>query len=276
MALKLNLPDEYIRIDGLEIPFYKEFCGTNTEQMPKLIANGRIPMNVAQLMQRKLDAKNSDLDVKHSYLDNHFYMGDAVVYHPEGDVLIDLDSQRLREITPEDRLNAGALLLSIDRDEAFAIYEQLKKQSNVIEFKKGKLGKVDKLLLRESVKSHPVWKVLARDQGLLNNYADYIFAEGKQRFGYDTAMGIFPSSAHRNDAPEMRAWCVSWLEDRSNAIGWVSLDYDYGRFVGIAPEEAGKYTGADVSRASFELGRLESVINPKAVSNIRSLLMKLQ
>ena len=46
MALKLNATREA----------YREFYGRNVEQMPKLIADGRVPMSVAGLMQRRLDA----------------------------------------------------------------------------------------------------------------------------------------------------------------------------------------------------------------------------
>src|SRR3989338_5981320 len=92
--------------------------------------------------------------------------------------------------------NGGALILGED------VYNALQGE----EFKKGKLGKVNEALSKADVKSHPVWKTLARDQGLLNDYVDYIFAEGKERFGYDTAMGVFPDSA--DDKSKLRAWYV--------------------------------------------------------------------
>ncbi len=214
MALKLNATREA----------YQEFYGQNVKQMPKLIADGRVPMSVAGLMQRRLDVRNSDADVKTSYMDNYFDTGDAVAYHPDGRVKIVLDSQTLREITPESPRSNGALVLASE------VYDTLQGE----EFKKGELGKTESPLSREDVKAHPVWKVLARDQGLLNDYADYIFAEGKERFSYDTAMGVYPDSAG-NDV-KMRAWYVYGLECRSDADGRSGLGYVSGRFVGIAPE----------------------------------------
>ena len=204
---------------------YREFYGRNVEQMPKLIADGRVPMNVSQLMQRRLDVRNSDADVKTSYIDNYFDTGDAVVYHPDGRVKIVLDSQTLRDVTPNSELRNGALVLTEDA------YNGLQGE----EFKKGKLGKVNEWLTRDQAKAHPVWKVLARDQALLNDYVDYIFAEGKQRFSNDTAMGVFPSSAQGN-TPDLRAWYVNRLEYRSYALGWGRLVNVDGRFLGIAPE----------------------------------------
>jgi hypothetical protein len=102
MALKLNATREA----------YQEFYGKNVQQMPKLIADGRVPMNVSQLMQRRLDVRNSDVKVKSSYMDNYFDTGDAVVYHPDGRVKIVLDSQTLRDMTPESPRSNGALVLA--------------------------------------------------------------------------------------------------------------------------------------------------------------------
>ena len=219
MALKLNTSIEAYKA------FPEKGTAPNTEQMPKLIADGRVPMNVSQLMQRRLDVRNSDDNVKSNWMNNYFDTGDAIIYHPDGRVKIVLDSQHLRDVTPQSKRNSGALVLTKDA------YDSLQGE----EFKKDKLGKTDEWLSKEDVKAHLVWKVLARNQGLLNDYTDYIFAEGKEKFGYDSAMGIFPTSA-RGNTPEMRAWYVYGLVNRSNAGGWNYLDDDNGRFVGIAPE----------------------------------------
>jgi hypothetical protein len=241
--------------------------------MPKLIADGRVPMNVAQLMQKKLDVRNSDEKIKTSYMDNYFDTGDAVVYHPDGRVKIVLDSQTLRDMTPESPRDGGALILGED------VYKTLQGE----EFKKGKLGKINDALSKADVKAHLVWKALARDQGLLNDYVDYIFAEGKQRFGYDTAMGVYPDSA--SDKPKLRAWCVSWLVDRSFANGRSSLDNYVGRFLGIAPEAlsvSGKgasnikaYTMVDLQSFDSAVKGLEATVKPELLKPFSDLRKKL-
>jgi hypothetical protein len=199
---------------------YKPFYGPLIEQMPLLIGEGRVPMNTAQLMQRRLEAKNGPEDVKKSWMNNYFDTGDAVVYHPNGDIKIVLDSQTLREMTPESQRIGGALILGED------VYNAL--QGEV--FKKGKLGKTGDWMSREEVKDHPVWRFLARDQALLNDYTDFIFAECKERCGYDAAMGVH-LCLYDGDNPEMRAWSV----DRLVSIGGRNdLDYGYGRLVGIS------------------------------------------
>ena len=76
MALKLNPEREACR----------EFYGQNVMQMPLLIADGRVPMSVSQLMQKRLDVRNAEADVKTAWMDNYFDTGDGVVYHPDGRV----------------------------------------------------------------------------------------------------------------------------------------------------------------------------------------------
>lgn len=264
MTLKLNATREA----------YKEFYGKNVAQMPLLIADGRVPMSVAGLMQRRLDVRNSDADVKSSYLDNYFDSGDAVVYHPDGRFKIVLDSQTVRDITPQSELRNGALVLTEDAYNAFQGEE----------FKKGKLGNVDERLSRAQAKSHPVWKVLARDQALLNDYVDFIFEEGKQRFSYDTAMGVYLSSAQGN-TPDLRAWFVYGLVDRSDAVGWYPLDLSSGRFLGIAPEALsalGKgasniraYTMADLQAFDSAVKGLETTVRPELLEPFSQLRKKL-
>jgi hypothetical protein len=278
MALKLSLPNEYILIDGNEIPFYSERYGRNVDQMPKLITDGRVPMNTAQLMQRRLDVRNSDAKVKSAYMDNYFDTGDGVAYHPDGRVKIVLDSQTLREMTP-DTSSGGALLLTED------VYNALEGE----EFKKGKLGKVNEWMSREDVKAHPVWKVLARDQGLLNDYTDHIFGEYQARFAKGTpledvrAMRVFPDSA--GDQPKMRAWCVDMLESWTDVSGWSDLGYAGGRLVGIAPEALstpGKgasnikaYTIADLQAFDSAMKGLEGTLHPNVLKPFAELRKKL-
>jgi len=268
MALTLNTTKEAYK------SFPEKGTASNTEQMPKLIADNRVPMNVAVLMQRRLDVRNAEKNVKSSWMDNYFDTGDAIVYHSDGRVKIVLDSQHLREINPKSALNNGALILTED------IYNALQGE----EFKKDKLGKTGSPLSKTDVKAHPIWKVLARDQALLNDYVDYIFAKGKQRFNYDNAMGIYTSSAG-GDVPEMRAWYVDRLEYRSSADGWYDLDDGSGRLVGLAPEALGAlgkgaenirtYTMADILTAKEQLDFVEKTIRPELTKDIRSLVSKL-
>jgi len=274
MVLKLNATREAYKA------FPQKGTAPNVEQMPKLIADDRVPMNFAQLMQRTLDVRNSDVDIKSSYLDNYFDTGDAILYHPDGRVKIVLDSQTLREITPKSKLINSALVLTEDTYNA----------SQGEEFKKGKLGKVNNGMSRVDVKAHPVWKVLARGQALLNDYTDFIFGEYQGRFSKDIAlddlrlMGVYPSSA-QGSTPDLRAWIVDRLGGRSFAVGGYGLDDGGGRFVGIAPEALyapGKgvsnmkvYTMADLQAFDSAVKGLEATVKPELLEPFAQLRKKL-
>ena len=253
---------------------YKEFYGRNTVQMPKLIAEGRVPMNVSQLMQRRLETRNGLKYIKTAWMDNYFDTGDAIAYHPDGRFKIVLDSQTLREMTPDTQWAGGELLLKEDA------YNTLEGE----EFKKGKLKKVYGWLSNKEVKAHPVWRALSRDQALLNDYADYIFVEGKQRFGYDTAMGVYPSPPS-GDYPEMRLWSVSRLKDRSDTNGRYNLDSNSGRFVGLVSEALGAsgkgasnikaYTMADLQAVDTAIKGLEGTVHSDVLKPFKDLRKKL-
>jgi hypothetical protein len=273
MSLKLNTSREAYQE-------YQEFYGRNTEQMPKLIADSRVPMSVSGLMQRRLDVRNSDDKIiKSAWMDNYFDTGDAVVYHPDGRVKIVWDSEDLRNMTPDTPRNGGALIITPK------VYETLQGE----EFEKGKIGKTGEWMSRKDVKSHPVWKVLARDQALLNDYADYIFGEYQARFTKNTpledvrAMGVSLGSASGN-TPEMRAWYVGRPEYGSDAYGRSDLG-DGGRFVGIASEALGAqskgvsniktYTMADLQTYDAAVKGLEATVKPELLKPFAALRKKL-
>jgi hypothetical protein len=199
--------------------------------MPNLIAEGRIPLNVSQLMQRRLDVRNADKDVKISWMNNYFDTGDAIAYHPESGgrgrwdkLKIVLDSPHLRNMTLKKEKTNETLVLGED------LYKTLEGE----EFRNGKLRKTGEWLSKEDVKVHPIWRLLSRDQSLLNDYADYIFTEFEDRAGTNAAMGVFLSPVGNN--PHMRALLVKGLRYGAGVAGRDTLGY-HGRLIGKALEE---------------------------------------
>ena len=219
MALKLN------RVEN-----YKEFYGRNVDQMPLLIAEGRTPMSVAGLMDKRLEVMaledGKDDAFRASWVDNYFDTGDAILYHPNGNIKVVRDAQALREMTLKSKRAQGALVLA---DRAYDVEEGP-------EFTVAQLSDManGRLLTADEVKTHPIWNALARDEDRLEAYTDRTFAEAKKRFNYDENMGIYLGSAQNNLT--MRSWFVLRLDVRSSAYGGVNLDNEYGRLVGVAPE----------------------------------------
>ena len=293
MPLKLNTAREAYKA------FPEKGTAPNTEQMPRLIAEGRIPMNAAQLMQRRIDLRNAEADVKTAWMDNYFDTSDlkgqkgneiklVLTTYADGSIT-PLGKKYLGLINPDEELINGAVNLGVD-----GRYEGLQGEG-VMVTKKSKLAAVvDSWLTEQQAKDSLFWRILNRHPdevpkelaipGLHEEVIPYIFSECKQRFDYDKAMGVFPGSCN-GDAPELRAVCVSGLDNRSVAYGGVDLGNGSGRLVGLAPEalvakNAGasavqKYTMADVQTANEQLEALAKFVRPESVDRVRSLLEKL-
>ncbi len=201
---------------------YKEYFGRIIDSMPRLIAEGRVPMNVSQLMQIRLGVKNAEGAIKSSWIENYFETGDAIAYKDDKLKVI-ADSAYLRRINSQSRIENGALLLE---DGA---YESLEGP----EFKRKELeGLVGIKLDTRQAKSHPIWKVLAKNQASLDEYVPYIFAEAKAiNYGMATgAMGVFLAKPVK--FPTMRICSVKDCSDIDNRDG---LGGNFNRVIGIAP-----------------------------------------
>jgi len=209
---------------------------TYLAQMPLVIADNRIPLSVANLMERRLHAGKSAV----AWKDNYFDTGDGIAYNAGGSKFkIVLDSQDLRKVTPQTEPKNGALVLGD------GIYEQLQGQ----EFTRSDLKSLlERDLSADEVKAHPVWKALARDDALLTEYTDTMFAEMKTRFTYDTAMGLYLASGEK--VPTLRAAFVIGLVDWSQFSGRCNLDVNR-RLVGVEPE-ALNAPGKAIVRPSLE------------------------
>ena len=185
---------------------YKEFYGEIIYQMPKLIAEGRIPLSVYGLMEARLAASTGFNAVRSSWLDYSFETGDGIVYHPDGKVKLVHDASPLRELTSESKLSEGALILPE------GIYEELEGQKlTKTQVKKN----TENYLSKKRILNNPFWQFFAReDSDLLKEYAKLVS-------GYTKAsenMAVF--SRFSQDVPTMRFWSVQSLRScRSFAIG---------------------------------------------------------
>ena len=208
---------------------YREFYGSNVQQMPLLISGKddkgevidipRIPLSVAGLMERRLNSS------KGAWKDNYFDNGDAIVYHPDGKFKIVLDAQALREITPKSKLQNGALILADGMYEKMQGHEFTRNDAEII---------TGRELSPNEVKAHPIWGVVARDKTLLQAYVEKMFPEMKERFSYETAMGVYLASKEK--VPTLRVLFAYRLENWSRLRGLSNLDCGDGRFAGVAPE----------------------------------------
>ncbi len=245
MGLDLNTEQEHVRIDELEIPFFREFYGQYVKKASEVKKAGRIIAPVYSIMERKANSPKTD------WINNYFYSGDAFVYPAKGpyhrrSFKINLNSQELSQMNMNNELTqmnmnneltaGGLIILSYEQadgrefNDNDAILERSLKESEVSE--------------------HPVWLELFRgNRELLGQVAQKIFRAGKDTYGYRTMMGIYIEDELAK--PHLRAAYAGRLEDRSQLIGRSWLVDGDGRLVGAAPE-ALNATGSIILQPSLE------------------------
>lgn len=227
---RLRLNDEIV------VPF-REFYGKVVDQMPGLIDDERLPISVARLMQRRLEVLAGSSDsVRNSWINNYFFTGDGVFYHPDGRVKVAISPQIMRELTPESELRLGALVLPD------GMYDSIKGEEftrdHVEQFTIDPFEQYPEARFSlHATKENPVWLALAQgDQNLLDEYADAMFSLIKKLKNEDTAMIVSLDRTER-DLAIGRLWLIGNNNDSNfTAIGYSGLEDRYNRLVGIAPE----------------------------------------
>ena len=132
MSLEFNLPAE--AVEGVQrVERYKPFFGRNTDQMPLLLAEGRVPMDSADFLQRRIDVlqlykeavKTKDPNqiavaaaVRNKWWDAYADTVALWILHPDkGGKIVPYDGsdgkvmQVLKQITPKAPLVDSALAL---------------------------------------------------------------------------------------------------------------------------------------------------------------------
>lgn len=194
--MKIELPDEYVKIDGEKIQIYKAFPGRNIDEMPKLVSESRIPIGVAEIMVRniELEKRDNEEDVKEVYRNNGFTTGDAFISHPSQRFAIIFNSERLRKLNSHTPRKKGALTLT---DECF---KDALMQDNVYEIKKEDLIYNNQWLSKQEAFNSKVWRIINRHPDEVHqNYVipelheevvDYSFSKAKYEFESERAMEI--------------------------------------------------------------------------------------
>ncbi len=222
--MRLNEPKKY-RL------FPDDGTASIVEQMPKLVTSGRTAMPFYRFMERRLEVRNSkkrerDEELISNWNNNYFFTIDGALRSPDESLIIAYDA--LGGINPDSPLVDGALNLS-----GVNLKGINGKKFTKVQLEKMILGQG---LTEKQTGSHKVWIALARDNAkLAKDYARMVFADNKQRFGYDTNMSVYLGPVP--SIPTMRSWVVDGLDGWAVADGGVSLDDDDGRLVGeLAPE----------------------------------------
>lgn len=240
-----------------------EYFGRNTDRMPKMLKVGEVPMSAARFMQARLKDGKEFQD-----LWNYADTSDLAVY-PRGNdkdiyVLLTVDNQM--RVAPN-----GKKALELIRQDNLAsnhgaIVEKLGdiKGANLIKIPRKKVI-AEKGLIQRQILKELVWRVLARhpdevpagfaeDKNLLNDYS----REVQSGTGCSENMAIYLGNS-LDDRTTLKAWCVSGLEGRSDAVGWGDLDCDFGRLLGELAPEAPSMSSKGVERIAVPARKVLSV-----------------
>jgi hypothetical protein len=228
---------------------FKEFYGSPIELMPKLIGEGRIPMSVANIVKRRIEDLNAGVSQKviDAWWDNYFDTGDAILYHPNGNIKIVLSCHFMRKISPETKLESGGMVLGSTKKSSIKFYNSIEGvEFEKLSFRRHVLeGDVNRALTADEVKTHPIWMSLVPDKALLNEYVDVSFTLLREKYDEDEMMGVYLDYSvdmSHTKPPELavgRLWCIDDLCNFfSNLRGNLNLDsnYDPCRFIGVKKE----------------------------------------
>lgn len=206
-------------------PGQEFFEGDYRIKMAELREAGYIPLSTEDIM----DARNA-VPAKHP-LWNNYIDTDFGIAATKKTIYLAPHSARLRAVTPQTKLTNYGLVLGADDIATMLAYDR----------KDHILGRD---LTEDEVRDSRIWLDFAvGDQTRLDKYVENTFRFGKDKFGYDTMMGIFvPEDKELVE----RAVVLDRLYNGSRADGNVRL-YDNTRFVGVR-------SGASVSELEVPLG----------------------
>ena len=170
--------------------------------MPKLIADGRTPLTVADIMRQRLAAYRArvqDQELANNWLLNYYDTASGIGSNGDN-VRIVQSAQPLLEVNPKSKLSDGALIITPDTYRSLGGVERTRAQLE-------KAG-INNWLPKDRVLAHPVWQALAGGDGaLLRDYAEMVFDVLKT----DTAMGIYVTN---EQGPSLRPWILNVIGGR--------------------------------------------------------------
>ena len=187
------------------------FEGEYRTKMSELRRAGYTPWSTEDIMDAR-NAVPSSHPRWNNYVDTDFGIAKT-----KTKIYLAPHSARLQAVTPETRLTSLGLTLGADDIETMQVYDR---KDHILDLR----------LTENEARGSQVWLDFADgDQNRLDRYVENTFRFGKDRFGYDTMMGIF---LPQDGKPVERAVVLGGLNDWSPALGGYHL-YLITRFVGV-------------------------------------------
>ncbi|MFA5797480.1 MAG: hypothetical protein WC916_05595 [Candidatus Woesearchaeota archaeon] len=184
-----------------------------------LYRNGFTVLSMAELMQRKLDVLTSTPEVKDSWWSNSFCTRDAALYHPDGRLKISLDSEIFLE-------QPSVPVIERHFEESEILYKNAFEKLLGEELNKADVAKYtdtlgEKHFSLTEILNNPIWRALARDDKLLEEYARATLKEAEKWWGkgeyQQFVMGI-SRPAQDIEQPVLKLWRASNFVNSKNGI----------------------------------------------------------
>ncbi len=242
---------------------HREFHGQPRVQMPLLVSGKNekgeqvdVPRNLASfayVLERRMEAPK---EVKPTWQERYIFTGDGSTAGTEGDHLIVLDAQALRELTPESELYNGALVLPA------GAWQELKEQKDKVVHLTAK--EVEEAQGKGYVKQNgvwtpanrsvaKVWDTLSRGRDL-TSYVQLVSENSSQR---DSLLNIYFNTRTKDGRPTMWSWVAGRVGIGSDTLGFnYILNGDYIRLLGVVPE-------ARVAREKVLEARIQAALESK-------------
>lgn len=202
---------------------YRRYHGTYNEQMPILIKDGRTPLSIEDIAQKRIEATvEKNVDVMTKWWNKSIYTNDGIAQHPNGNIKIIRKTPLLTNITTQSPIHNGALMLNEDLDESINIYNSLKGT----EFTQKELKQYcEHFQTKEETKHNPIWKALIPNKPIRKDYVTATFKLGKKMYAYDKLMGV--CIAKPQEICTIRPIFLDVINYDSDAIGNNHLDKNH-------------------------------------------------
>ena len=147
------------------------FNGETIDEMPKLIGTGYTPISVAQIMEQRIEAcQSEDKKLAQLWGEICFASGDTIMYHPDGRIKIVNDSEILRNINQNTQLKSYEPVL--EQGTFDKVKGKVFSTKNILKFAN------KRHLNPKEILKNPIWIALARgDKKLLKEYTNLVFSK---------------------------------------------------------------------------------------------------
>lgn len=143
----------------------KAFNGLYHEQMPQLIAEGLIPLSVADIMTKRLFISDTEVNKRH-WENFEFYTCDGIAITPEKKFKIVFDSEDLISCNVTSSIVQNGIVISKERYGALNSEEyNLQELTNLLN---------KPLEINKDLENNPILISLVRDKSLLREYFKYV------------------------------------------------------------------------------------------------------